>query len=662
MKERKAGQTRMNIIFIVSLILFAVVLVLIGVLSRKQVSDSSDFILAGRGIGFWMNVLNTISIGFAGTSIAFNPGFTVMFGFRDSLVYSVIVALIGYGGYGLICGKFVRTCGAQTLAEWMETRYDSKTRNIISIGGIIGLCGILANNIVSMVGTIAGYTGWPTWAITTVSYLVILSFAYFAGMWGVSITGFFQMILGIVIVPLFCILCLTKFGGLEFISANWQGNFWSNGIGGGSMPRLSVAYPSYFSLLILFGFFLIWGSNYYWGRLASCRNEKTAKNSFATAGLLMMIIFYCTLSFIGLYAGALKGDVFVQGGGTVAATAAYGVLAALFPDLISTLIIIAAITASVSTGATSLMGATATASRDLYGRLINPRATGAQKLKATRVIIVLVTIFTWIIGLYPGGPTYLFAFSTAWLGPPAILLCLGMFWRRFNAKGAFWGTVAGIVSMSVLTVLDLTGVIPLSANTHVGLIGFVVTIVVAVAVCLLTPPPYYGARDWDLHASANNREQVQLEELDLKLLALIRDGYTYLSDLVDALDLDAGEGNRCIERLDRGGYIEREGLTNFRFNCFHITEKGISQLPALTDHESKLNQNGLSAESAEVLCTISRGEDALIRYVKEKKYSSLKMSSILTHLVRTGYITDKGLVKAHYKLTEKGLRFVQEVK
>lgn len=651
----------MNVTFITALVLFAAALALIGILSRKQVSDSNDFILAGRGIGFWMNVLNVVSIGFAGTAIAFNPGFTVMFGLRDSLVYSAVVALVGYCGYGLICGKFIRTCGAQTLAEWMETRYDARTRNIVSIGGIIGLCGILANNIVSMVGTIAGYTGWPTWAITTVSYLVILSFAYFAGMWGVSITGFFQMILGIVIVPLFCILCLTKFGGLTFISEHWQGSLWANGISGGAMPRLSVAYPSYFSLLILFGFFLIWGSNYYWTRLASCRNEKTARNSFALAGVLMMLIFYCTLSFLGLYAGALKGEVFVQGGGSVAATAAYGVLAGLFPDLISTFIVIAAMTASVSTSATSLMGATATASRDIYGRLINPKASGSQKLKATRVIIVLVTLFTWLIGLYPGGPTYLFAFSTAWLGPPAILLLLGMFWRRFNAKGAFFGAIVSMVSMSVLTVLDLTKLLPISAHTHVGLIGFVITVVVAVAVSLFTEPPYYGRPGWDPRPEQGNREEVRLEPLDLELLALIRDGYAYLSDLVDALGMDAAECSRSIERLDRGGHLRREGLSGYRFNCFHITDRGRGLLPALTERAAALNGTGLTEESAGVLAAIAEGEEALVSYVKEHGLSSLKMSSVLSHLVREGHITDRGLVKAHYRLTEKGAQTVREV-
>ena len=647
--------------FVIILVLFTIALVVIGLRSRAHVEDTDDFIIAGRGIGFWMNVLNTISIGFAGTAIAFNPGFTIMFGFRDSLIFGFVVAIVGYCGYGLICGKFVRTCGAQTLAEWVETRYSRRTRNIISIGGIIGLTGILANNIVSMVGVIQSYTGWPGWIIMTVSYLIIISFAYFAGMWGISTTGFFQMIIGIIVVPAIAVLCLTTFGGLEFISANWQGSLWANGISGMAMPRLAISYPSYFSLVVLFGFFLIWGSNYYWLRLASCRTEKVSRDSFTLAGVLMMLIFYVPLSFMGLYAGAISPEVFTLGGGTIAPTASYGVLGTLFPTIISSLMIISAITAAVSTAATSLIGATATATRDIYGRIVKPGATGEETLKATRIIILLIGGFTWLIGLYPGGPTYLFAFSTAWLGPPAILLAFGMFWPRFNERGAYSGTMAGIISMSILTILDLINVIPLSQHTHVGLIGLVVTVLVSVIVSLSTKAPYYGEASWSLRADSTNREKVNLDETDKKVMSLIRTGHVYMSDLVDALEIDASECNNSIEKLDRGGYIEREGLTGSGFNTFNITQKGIDVLPELDESEERLNSYKLTPLYLEIMQEIEKGHDSLVSYIRTNKLSSLVMSSIVSHLTRLGYISERGLTAAEYSITDEGKKIMDKV-
>jgi len=139
-----------NILFLIALAIFLVVIIYVGIRSKSQVSDADDYILAGRGVGFWMNVVNVMSIGFAGTAITLCAYFSMHFGLFGGMFGNALTAGL-YIVYGCLFGTVIRDSGAQTLPEWVEVRYDRKTRNVIAILGIVGMIGILANNIMSIV-------------------------------------------------------------------------------------------------------------------------------------------------------------------------------------------------------------------------------------------------------------------------------------------------------------------------------------------------------------------------------------------------------------------------------------------------------------------------------------------------------------------------------
>ena len=645
-----------NILFIISLAVFLVIIVYVGLRSNSQVSDADDYILAGRGVGFWMNVVNVISIGFAGTAITLCPYFTMQFGLFGGMFGNFLTAGL-FLVYGLVLGKVIRDGGAQTLPEWIEIRFDRKTRNVIAICGIIGMTGILANNIMSIVTTVSAYTGWPSWAILVGSFAVILSFALVAGMWGITTSAFAQMIIGVVIIPTFFFMMMQKYGGFDALASNWpSGSDWVfTGVTGSNYPWTKYTYPGFLaSLPTSLG--LVFGSSYYWTRMATCRNAKTGVRSFAVGGLLMFIIFYIPLCFVGSYGGAFLKDSFTYFGGTVPPTGAYGLVAATLPTIISILTVIAAIAASISTAATSLIGTTATVSRDVYGRMINKTATQEQKLKATRIIIVLVCILTLIMCAYPGGASTIFAVACAFLVPAAILVLLGAYIPKFNATGALVGALVGLVFMFIFYVLELTGIYALSTTVHIAAIGFVVTLAACIIGGFFGKPKYFAQNGWSVKATPTNRENVKLDDLDRQVLALLRVGHSTMADLVDYMGKDCADLNPSIEKLDRGGYLEREGLVGAKFFYFHITEKGWAAAPAISQKEESLARINLSTDYVTVMQKISTGNPAdLSDYCKEKKIGSLRLSAIVCHLARVGYITDnKGINSAKYELTDKG--------
>lgn len=647
-----------NTFFSIYSIIFVALLIGSGFVAKKWVSDTDDFIIAGREISFPINTLGVVAIGFAGTSITLAPGFSVLFGARGGLIWGCIYSICGLLFYANIFSNFIRRCGAQTLPEYFETRYNGTVRGLIAITSVVGLCGILANNVVSLSSIVSGYTGWPSFLITAAAFLVILIFATMSGMWATTITDFIQVVIGTIAVPVFLFILMQKYGGFEYFDS-WKGGDWVNtGLAGASMPILSMKYPSALTMVFLFGTALVWGNNYYWIKMASCRNESVAKKSYTVGSIYLIVVFMIPLSFIGMYAGTTMPETFTLAGGTIPHTAAYGVIAKVVTPALSSLFIVGAAAAALSTSSTSAMGATSTATRDIYKRMINKNASPETTLKVSKITMALVIGVTWLMTFFPGGPTYLFAFANAWLTPPAVLLLLGAFWPRFNSKGAFWGVLIGMITMVILTILELTKIFVIGQWTHMAIVGFLVTLIVGVVASLTAPPSYYGASDWNIKASKNNRKNVKLDDFDLQVLAMIRNGHQYLADISDGLKVDAKVSSLSIEKLDQGGYIERAGLRGSKFFTFNITEKANEALPVLNEVEAKMNEDYLNSKYVKFLQMALKSSDKIGAFAKENNLGSLQMSSMISHLVRRGYIKEKGMFKRKVIITDKGKSMV----
>lgn len=645
-----------QVIFSLFFIVFAGIMVGAGILSKKWVSDTSDYILAGREISFPVNVMGVAAIGFAGTTVALAPGYGILYGFKGSILWGGIYAALGLILYGVLFSNFVRRCGGQTLPEYLEMRYSSKVRNVVAVGTIVGLCGILANNIASCAVIVAGFVGWPQWLVIAITFGIILVFTYISGVWAVNITDFIQVSAGILIVPTFLIMLVNKFGGLSFVQENWTGgSIWTTGITGMTMPMTALKYPSALTFVLLFGAALVWGSNYYWMKIASCRSEKIAKKSFVTAGVLLIIIFMIPLGIIGLYAGAIMPEVFTVGGGKVSPMGAYGVLSGLFNPVISSVFIIGSVAASISTASTSAIGATSTATRDIYQRMINPKADAKKTLHASKIIMLLIGLLTWALCYFPGGPTYLFAFANAWLVPPAVLLCFGAVWPKFNENGAFYGVLVGMITMSVLTITQLMGIFNVGKWTHLAIVGFLVTVIVGIIASYLKPSKYYAHSDWHHEVSKGKRVNVSATKIDKEVLGLIRIGHLYMADITDALGVDSTVSNSIIEKLDQGGLIERAGIVGSKFYEFSITDKGLALLAKLSDKEQQLSLISLTPVYVQLLRVAYKSPRKLGVFMKDQGWTSLKISSVMSHLTRQGYIVEKGLFKREVEITSKGI-------
>ena len=651
-----------NMIFAIIFILFCAFLMSAGMISKSWVKESSDFVLAGREISTPINIVGVIAIGFAGTTVTLAPGFTIQYGMWGGLGWGAIYSMFGLLFFGIVYANFIRRSGAQTLPEFLEMRYDGRTRSIVAITSVFGMCGIMANNVVASVQSIVAFTKWNSLMVTAVIFAVIIVFTFVSGLWATTITDLFQVLIGVIVVPAVFFLLAGKFGWLDAINANWgagAGEFMNIGFVG-PMPGMKATYPSIFNFVICFAVALVWGNNYYWMKVANCRSEKVARRSFIWAAILLLVIFMVPLTLVGGYMGAFYPDQITLNGGTVPPTGTYGFIANTFVPLFGAMVVISAVAASISTASTSALGASAVANRDIYQRIINPNADAKTTLRMSKIIMLFIGVVTFVLCQFPGGPTYLFAFANSWLVPPAVLLGLGAIWPRFNKRGALWGAVCGMITMAVFTLLDLAKIFSIGKYVYLATLGLLVTLVVAVVASLFGESRYYGKAGWERVPTATNRKDVKLGAMEKEILEMLRLGHCYMSDLTDALGVDSKTSGAAIENLDQGGYIVRAGMTGSKFYTFEATEKGLAVLPTLPVREAEMAKEYLSPLYVQLMKVVKDQPERQAEFVQNNGIKSMRMSAICSHLTRRGYVIEDGLFKRKLRLTDKGLSAIQK--
>lgn len=659
-----------SVIFMIMAVVFCLILIMAGLSTRNWSTDADDFSMAGREIGTIVGISAVIAISFAGSNLTLIPSFTITYGFKGAILWCLPMSA-GFIIYALFPGRFLRRCGANTLPEWLQMRYGKKVRMIVSIGSIVGLCGIMANNIASFSTLLTAFTGIPGWVSIMMCFLVMIIFTSMGGQWAVKVTDFIQVIIGAVAIPLACFLIGQK-AGWNFLT-DWPGSagWLAAGQTGARLPIMSLQYPSFLTFAILNGFFLIWGSNYFFLTAACMRNEKVIRRSFITTALIQLPIVYLPLILIGLLAVCNTAEGFAPAG-TLEPTAAFGVMLLHLGSAVAAFTMVSAMCASISTASTSLVAAQATATHDIYLAKINPDATPQQGKRASRLIVVIIGLVCLLLTFYPGGPTYLFAFSNAWMGPPAVLLLLGMCWPRITGKGALVGVSTGMTVMAVFTVLDLSGIFSIGRFMHVGVAGLLVTLAVTIIVSLLTKPSYYGTATWRQSSGSEKYRDIELDEIDRKILSLIRSGMEYMSELGDYMPEDINRVNSSIEKLDQNGYIRRGGLHGAKFYVFRLTEHGNAALASTegrkqgqeaadptgkpnTDH---LKDDVLTKEWLKFLAAANSG--TLGQYAEKNGISGSAVVAVISMLDRKKLIVQGGFFRRTVKVTARGEEILQK--
>lgn len=533
----------------------------------RHQKDSVDYFLAGRNAGwivigasiFTSNIGSEHIVGLAGQGAA--TGLAMA---HWELHAWVLIMLAG------LFVPFYYKSGVQTIPEFLERRFNARTRTILSCVSLVAYVftkvsvTVYAGAIVfqALLPDTFGTPQNAFWVGAFFTVIVTGVYTVFGGMRAIMYTATPQAIIILFGSAVITSIGLAKLGGwgelVTLAKANSaQFALWR--------PLSDPDFP-WLGVLIASPIIGIWywcTDQYIVQRTLSAKDLPTARRGALFGGLLKVwpVLIFLVPGMIG-WALHQKGIIQLpmKTIGGVVSTTIDGDL--VFPTMVKLLLpvgirglIIACLLAALMSSLASLFNSSASLfTNDIYDKVWpggSPERLLLVGRTATTVVVVLGVIWIPVMAKISGGGLYQYLQSVqGYLAPPiTAVFLLGLFWKRLNASGAEWALGAGFVlGMAKLTIQGFFGAGKIENPAWLAAIGnfnflyatgvlFAVSAVIMIVASFLTPAQSedkirgltYGSvhqlageeikKSWDL----GNKVMVGL------ILACVLGMYTYFS-------------------------------------------------------------------------------------------------------------------------------------
>ncbi len=438
----------MGVIDWVIVAIYGLIVIAIGVIASRKQTNTDEYFRGARQIPWWAIAFSIIATSFSAASLLGGPGE----GYTNGFLYLQLQLgdLLGYGlVIALLLPFFVRL-NLTTAYEYLEKRFDAKTRSLGSfcfllfviarLGGLLyaaslvvatvtdmptGIA-ILLVGLVSIVYTVAG-------GITAVVWTDVLQFAMIfvgigAGIW-TAVTG----------VP-------GGFGELwQVAAANDKLAVFNFAWDPGSIRTLPTALFAYGILA-----FAVAGTNQQSvQRYVSCADETSARKAILLGWFSGLVGVAATLLL-----GVLLFGFYNINGGLPAEVPADGILSHFIINQVppgASGFLVAAIFAAAMSSIDSALHSLATCiTVDFYDRYRQPKASEKQSLRIAQILIVIWGLVGIGAAFYVASTgkdllEFLVSYTTMFLGPLLGIFLMGVLFPRVNSTGAFYGTVAAVI-------------------------------------------------------------------------------------------------------------------------------------------------------------------------------------------------------------------------
>lgn len=207
-------------------IAYMLMMIPIGIYAAKKIKTSEDFVLAGRGLPFYMVLGTTFATWFGSESILGTASRMSENGLsgvvEDPFGFGIALILIG----AIFARPFYKL-NFLTLGDLFEAHYGKKIAALLSLAIIFSYFGWIAAQFVALSIILNILLGIPIiWGII-ISVLIVLIYTYVGGMWSVAITDTIQMAVIIISLLVVTIDVVGSVNGLSNIIANTPENYFT---------------------------------------------------------------------------------------------------------------------------------------------------------------------------------------------------------------------------------------------------------------------------------------------------------------------------------------------------------------------------------------------------------------------------------------------------
>lgn len=481
-----------NFLTIVVFIVYALMLLAIGIYSYKKSKSMSDYFLGGRSLGPWTTAISAQASDMSGWLLMGLPGAILVSGLTESWI--AIGLFIGtYLNWKLVAARLRKMSYAAgdaiTIPEYFQKRFFTESPVVRLVCAVIIFVFFLlyTASAFSAGAKLFNFVFGTDYMVSlTIGALIIISYTFLGGFFAVCWTDMIQgilMFLALIVVPFVALCNMPNLSAVEFPVADVNGfiveyytSFIQNQDG-------SFAWQT-----ILSG--LAWGLGYFGMphilvRFMAIKSSDLIKKSriiaviwvavTLVAAVLVGIIGYMYLN----YPNDANAELLAKFNALGDAEKIFMFLSStLLPALFAGVVLSAILAAIMSTADSQLLVTASAVTNDMF-KLFKKDASDKAQMWVSRGAVIGISVIAYFLAMDPNS-TVMGLVSYAWAGlgaafGPAMLLSL--FWKRMTIWGAVAGAAVGGASVIIwesVPVLSGTGVyslLPAFALALVAVVG-----------------------------------------------------------------------------------------------------------------------------------------------------------------------------------------------
>lgn len=474
--------------------LYLAVLLMIGVVASRRMTDMRDYFAAGKNLGFLAVAFSARATGESAWLLLGLTGMGAAIGVKAFWV--VLGEVLGVAAAWLFMSRrFLRLTqryDALTIPDYLESRFRDTSQNLRRVAALtlVMFVTIYVSAQIDATGSaFESFLGWNYYVGALVGFAVVMAYTVSGGFLAVVWSDVFQgtlMVIGLAALP---VVALVHMGGwapvsTALASADPTLLSWTGGMGWTATSIASILGLA----LIGLGFL---GSPQIFARFLALRDENEITKGTATA-IIWTIIADGGAVMIGLCGRAILVDADLGNG---AQDVLPLLVAHLMPAFLVGLYIAIVLSATMSTVDSLLVVASSAFVRDYYQQIRNPDLSDESLLSMSRTTTFALAAVAFAIAMgvaaaVPGRTIFWFVIF-GWSGIAATFcptIILSLAWTRFTARGAMAAMISGFIGVPLFkfgaTALPgVTGVFfaELSELPPAFLLSFIVAVVVSLS-------------------------------------------------------------------------------------------------------------------------------------------------------------------------------------
>ncbi len=455
---------------------FLVINLYIGLLGRRCVKNSSDFLVASRSMGLHVGMISLVATEIGIITYMYYAEMGVLYGFTAflaGLIPAAMYVVVGRTGFVI---KRCRELELETIPQFFEQRYGRDVRVLagvlMAVGGALnfGVFPVIEATFLNIV------TGIPQvyliWTMVLLMSLVLI-YTTLGGMISVIITSYVQYILlaiGAVIITIFCFSSVGLSSMISTVSQT-MGSKGFNPVGHPSLGWKFVLWQTLSWLAIVTSWAPVAARSF------ASESPSVVKRIFAWSGLLFLgraiLPFLWGIAALTYFGGHLGGIPSIQ------ATPQF--LRHILPMGILGLVVAAMLAASMSTYSGYLLAWSSIISQDVVLPLLKRPLSQKNQLRVQKTTVLVLSVFIIGWGLFYVVPTatyfYLQMTANLFLAGTFWTLVGGMYWKGANRLGAICAlAMGGSATFLYFLVPD-----PVAWTGTIGVLSYVAALVGMVA-------------------------------------------------------------------------------------------------------------------------------------------------------------------------------------